>query len=239
MKWPFKQKQRDDAPFLSPLSQHRSFQESLGQRLPSATASIVFMVVGGLTLVVVIAGMLGSADTEPPATIAENPVEPVLAAPAAPPAAPAVPAVSFASELNAARIPDSAVAAAEPTDPDPARTASILSAIPSQHALQPEVDIAETEAEIAALESVQRTQVEEDIGVPSAPAVASVAADSDLRNATTTGHVNMRAGPNDEAEVLAIIPASTHIQVEADCNWCAVAYEGRSGYIYRSFISYE
>lgn len=239
MKWPFKLKQRDDAPFLSPLSQQRSFRESLGQRLPSATAPIVFMVVGGLTLVVAIAGMLGSPDTDPTATAAESPVEPALAAPAAPPAVAAVPAVSFASELEAARIPEAAVTAAGETDPDPARTASILSAIPSQHALQPEVEIAETEAEIAALESVQRTQVEEDIGVPAAPATASLAADSDLHNATTTGHVNMRAGPNDEAEVLAIIPASTRIQVEAGCSWCAVAYDGRSGYIYRSFISYE
>ena len=238
MKWRFKAKQQKDAPFLSPLSQQANYPISFSERMPSAVAPIAFTVVGGLALVMVIASLLGTAEVEAPAPMSQDLTQ------SAPETA-AVQAVPAALPVEAPQVPvtevtaESLAAAEVPSEPDPAPTGSILSAIPTGNALLPSVEIAETEDEIAALESAQRQQVDEPGGVPAEQATVSIAEDDNLRDATTTGHVNMRSGPSDEAEILTVVPARTRIQAEADCNWCAAVYEGRSGYVYRTFLSYE
>lgn len=130
--------------------------------------------------------------------------------------------------------------------PDLGATSAIPRALPA--AAAPEVAVAETEAEIEALEARQRREVDADLGAagpdagPAADMSANEAAASrpaaPMRAATATQYVNMRAAPDDGAEVLMVVPAQAWIEAEADCGWCAVAYEGRSGYIYRSFIRY-
>lgn len=238
MKWRFKAKQQKDAPFLSPLSQQANYPISFSERMPSAVAPIAFTVVGGLALVVVIASLLGTAEVEAPAPMSQDLTQ------SAPETA-AVQAVPVALPVEAPQVPvtevtaESLAAAEVQSEPDPALTGSILSAIPTGNALLPSVEIAETEDEIAALESAQRQQVDEPGDVPAEQATVSIAEDDNLRDATTTGHVNMRSGPSDEAEILTVVPARTRIQAEADCNWCAAVYEGRSGYVYRTFLSYE
>ena len=238
MKWRFKAKQQKDAPFLSPLSQQANYPISFSERMPSAVAPIAFTVVGGLALVVVIASLLGTAEVEAPAPMSQDLTQ------SAPETA-AVQAVPAALPVEAPQVPvtevtaESLAAAEVQSEPDPALTGSILSAIPTGNALLPSVEIAETEDEIAALESAQRQQVDEPGDVPAEQATVSIAEDDNLRDATTTGHVNMRSGPSDEAEILTVVPARTRIQAEADCNWCAAVYEGRSGYVYRTFLSYE
>jgi uncharacterized protein YraI len=59
-----------------------------------------------------------------------------------------------------------------------------------------------------------------------------------MRRARANRHVNMRAGPDDGAQVLMVVPALAEIEAEDGCGWCEVAYQGRTGYIYKSFISY-
>ena len=116
--------------------------------------------------------------------------------------------------------------------------------MPGAGSFMPTVPVAETEEEIAALEEAQRRAVEADLGAPqpqeaAAPPTAGPLADGPaMRPATANRHVNMRAGPDDAAEVLMVVPARARIEAEDDCGWCQVVYQGRSGYIYKSFISY-
>ena len=52
--------------------------------------------------------------------------------------------------------------------------------------------------------------------------------------------VNMRAGPDNDAEILAVVPFDAALQAEKGCDhWCAVTYDGEQGYIYHSFIGYD
>ena len=67
--------------------------------------------------------------------------------------------------------------------------------------------------------------------------VAEPAVASKLSPAKATQYVNMRAGPDDGATVLTVVPANASIQAEADCRWCEVSYNGKTGYIYRTFIA--
>lgn len=232
MKRFFRAKAPKETPFLSPLSQQSSHPVSFSERLPSALAPIAFTIVGGLALVVVIASLLHTADIEAQAPAQREPAATIAQTAAVQPAMPPAREPAAAAE---ATISDEG--ATVQTAPDPAATGSILSAIPTGNALLPSVEVAETEAEIAALESNQRARGH--AASDSAAGQTAIGTSDNLRSATTTGHVNMRSGPSDEAEVLAVVPARTRIQAEADCNWCATVYEGRSGYVYKSFLSYE
>lgn len=232
MKRFFRAKAPKETPFLSPLSQQSSPPISFSERLPSALAPIAFTIVGGLALVVVIASLLHTADIEAQAPAQQEPAATIAQTAAVQPATPPAQGPAAAAE---ATISDEVVTVQ--AAPDPAATGSILSAIPTGNALLPSVEVAETEAEIAALESNQRARGHD--ASDSAAGQTAIGTADNLRSATTTGHVNMRSGPSDEAEVLAVVPARTRIQAEADCNWCATVYEGRSGYVYKSFLSYE
>lgn len=58
------------------------------------------------------------------------------------------------------------------------------------------------------------------------------------RDGRINTHVNMRAGPENEAEVLAVLPTGAKVGVIGGCkHWCQVDFNGRRGYVYKSFIS--
>lgn len=57
------------------------------------------------------------------------------------------------------------------------------------------------------------------------------------RSAAVTEHVNMRSGPNNDASVVAVVPAGQKVQVVDCTRWCEVVYEGRQGFIHRRFVS--
>jgi hypothetical protein len=86
-------------------------------------------------------------------------------------------------------------------------------------------------SERSAFDAALVTEDDETVAEP-APAVAS-----NLSPAKATQYVNMRAGPDDDATVLTVVPANASIEAEDDCRWCEVSYEGKTGYIYRSFIA--
>lgn len=67
--------------------------------------------------------------------------------------------------------------------------------------------------------------------------VAEPAVASKLSPAKATQYVNMRAAPDDDATVLTVVPANASIEAEADCRWCEVSYDGKTGYVYRTFIA--
>lgn len=100
------------------------------------------------------------------------------------------------------------------------------------------VAVAETTEELLALEAIQQREVEADLARPSTETTAAVPPVSKVAAKATTW-VNLRAGPSDDAEVLMVVPSLAEIEAETGCNWCAVAYDGREGFIYKNFISYE
>ena len=101
-----------------------------------------------------------------------------------------------------------------------------------------QVAVAETVEELLALEAIQEREVEADLGTPSEEITAAIDPVSKTAAKATTW-VNLRAGPSDDAEVLMVVPGLAPIEAESGCNWCAVSYDGREGYIYKNFISYE
>ena len=40
-------------------------------------------------------------------------------------------------------------------------------------------------------------------------------------------------------QVVTVVPASAQIEAEANCGWCEISYQGRTGFIYKSFINYR
>ncbi|MCP4998516.1 MAG: SH3 domain-containing protein [Hyphomicrobiales bacterium] len=104
------------------------------------------------------------------------------------------------------------------------------------------VDIAETEAEVIALETRMAAQGSDQF-VAAAQSVAAfaaqTAADHGYKKSYATKYVNLRAGPKKDAEVLNIIPADAEFMAEPDCkHWCSVVYQGQKGYIYRTYMQY-
>ncbi|MCO5081287.1 MAG: SH3 domain-containing protein [Rhizobiaceae bacterium] len=50
--------------------------------------------------------------------------------------------------------------------------------------------------------------------------------------------VFLRARPADGSKVLVTIPRGTNVQVDPGCrHWCAVTYDGKRGFVYKSFLS--
>lgn len=61
--------------------------------------------------------------------------------------------------------------------------------------------------------------------------------DASTRTASVKAPVNMRKGPGSKHGVMMVIPRRAKIEV-FDCDlWCKVGYEGRTGYIYKSFVA--
>ncbi len=112
---------------------------------------------------------------------------------------------------------------------------------------QPEpVDIAETEAQIIELEQKLTAEGAEHFKVPAesiqekAPVEAireKAPVDPGLRKRQIAEYVNLRAGPDNDAEVLAIVPAKAEIMAQDNCrHWCAAVYQGQKGFIYKTFF---
>ncbi len=102
-----------------------------------------------------------------------------------------------------------------------------------------EVEIAETEAEVQAIEARMAAQDKEHFRIPAAPKAAAPAAPSasGLREGWATKYVNLRAGPDNKSKVLTIVPANAPVRAEDNCrHWCRTIYDGQEGYIYKSFI---
>lgn len=240
--------------------------------LPPAAAPVVATIGGGLAMLVVAAMLVGGDGDDPAPGVelaAAGPVEDRArqAAPAAtietrPTTDPTgghagAPTPSGSQNIDppgaaAGRsaepsVPSPIQGRSESTVPDEQRTAAIPPALPGGNRLGAStVPVAETEEEILALEAIQRSEVEQDVGQPSGERTAAIAeqpATEDLAAgllpAKTTRYVNLRAAPDDDGAVLEVVPALASIEAQGDCNWCAVSYEGRRGYIYKTFISYD
>jgi len=157
-----------------------------------------------------------------------EPVAPTAARLAAEPSAPAEQPLPEGSARFALDAPAPAIiaknwrpAGTAASSIDTAATASIAAG---------DVPVAETEADVVAMETKLAAAGSGQFEVPAAP---------DMVAGRTLKWVNMRSGPGNESEVLTVVPYDAAIRVQKDCpHWCAVTYDGQDGYIYNSFIEY-
>jgi hypothetical protein len=56
------------------------------------------------------------------------------------------------------------------------------------------------------------------------------------RTATVRTDVNMRAGPDNGAAVIMVVRRNRNVELIGCDYWCEVVYEGRRGFIYKSFV---
>ncbi|CAI2932616.1 SH3 domain-containing protein [Aminobacter niigataensis] len=108
--------------------------------------------------------------------------------------------------------------------PDTSDTASI---VPDGLRGTLDVQVAETEAEIAMLEA--------STGMIDATAAIERPL-PDMSPAKAAKYANLRDGPADEAKVIVVVPANAAIEAETGCNWCTVVYNGQRGYMFKSLI---
>lgn len=229
-------------PFLSPLGKQR-------RSLPAIAMPLTVTIIGGIALVAVasilFSGIAIKADTSD-----------IIVA-----ATPAVEAQE--DQIDAPQVLAQDMPAAQTTDTPPAASPAspaLTEPIPAEPeaALSFNAPIASNEAEIAVLEVIQMPSDEEEPmpiptvipekrptppqatpqNVAQAPA-SSKPNSAGLKNAVTNRAVNMRASPDKNAPVLAVVPANVQIETQANCSWCAITYEGNQGYIYKSFIDYR
>lgn len=246
---------RSEKPFLSPLGRQRT--------LPAIAAPLALTVAGGVALVVAFGTMFGiqarhvapgaaeaerpaivertgtPAETQAAATAAVTPPAVEAMEPAAQPDRPSPAAPRDGSTVGLASSGASQQPASALRDADPDRTAAIPRAFP---ATAPDVPVAETDDEIAVLEDIQSEENREDLGQAAQEAADEADAAAGrvgMRPATVSSAVNMRAGPDNDAQVVKVLPARAGIDAEADCNWCKVVHEGATGYVYKSFIEYR
>lgn len=106
-----------------------------------------------------------------------------------------------------------------------------------------EVSAAETADEIAALEAIvvpDEPKAVEERDAPAQPPVSWETEASNMRRASASEAVNLRAQPGTEGRVLAVVPAGAQIEASADCtSWCAVSYDGRHGWIFKDYIRFN
>ncbi|MCY6383392.1 SH3 domain-containing protein [Hoeflea prorocentri] len=123
---------------------------------------------------------------------------------------------------------------------DAARTGSIIPPSAIVEFAETESEIIEMESKLTALgaEHFKVPQQSSVVPVPAPPVAATALPEPGLVNAKTRKWVNMRSAPNNKARVLAVVPAQADIFADENCTrWCGVVYEGRKGFIYRTFIT--
>ncbi len=101
----------------------------------------------------------------------------------------------------------------------------------------PIIDIAETEADTIDIEIKMAALNVEHFRLPTKSIAVASRPPADLRKGQTTKFANLRAGPDNDAQVLEIIPAKSTILAEEDCvHWCRAVYLGQEGFVYKTLI---
>jgi len=75
------------------------------------------------------------------------------------------------------------------------------------------------------------------------PTLPSAASAPDKPSTKTSGHtlkaVTMRSGPKSGASAIDTVPAKTAIEVISCGKWCEIVYEGKRGFVYKSFVQQD
>lgn len=110
-------------------------------------------------------------------------------------------------------------------------------AIPPELAYQPDRATMTGSIPAAVLEAAAKDLRRDKAASAAEPSVTSDdVADASARNGQIRTAVNMRASPDKDARVLAVVPAKASVDV-IECNsWCKIAYEGQEGYVYKRYV---
>ncbi len=120
-------------------------------------------------------------------------------------------------------------------------------AVAALNAALKNVDIAESEDDVVALEEKMNPDLasayasSEPDEEPIRPAAISAPSftTSDLVAARATKWVNMRAKNNKYAAKMMVVPQNADIRSDPTCkHWCRVVYDGKLGYVYRTYIRF-
>lgn len=155
--------------------------------------------------------------------------KPVLAARAV---APSVASANAPLTTSARWAPDAKPTPAAPAPTEKARAAAgellALAAEEAPTAMpQPIAAPRQDETKVAAVDTKPKRAVEK----------AAAQAEGGAANAKVRSSVFLRARPADGAQVLVTVPGGASVQVASNCrHWCAVTYNGKTGYIYKSFL---
>ena len=204
---------------------------------------------------------VGSTTRSPPGVIAADrpllrdttgALPPSVATPTgARPASPATTAAGISNEAVAAalalRLPQDAQDAQDRSLQDPAvkdgndpaeaptlqseflaTTGSITRAV-TQKPVAPDQLAGELQEQAAALDADAAPSA-------SVSAEATAATDAEAAKASVTANVNLRAKPDNDATVLAVLPKGRTVTVEKCDLWCEVSADGKSGYVFKSFV---
>lgn len=135
---------------------------------------------------------------------------------------------------------------------EPTKTASLVgqnSGVDKLAEILKDVDIAESEDDVVALEEEMNPELAEtaiayapeEEAEPTKPVRISAPsfATGDLKAARATKWVNMRAKNNKYAAKLLVVPQNADIKADPACkHWCRVVYDGKLGYVYRTYIRF-
>jgi hypothetical protein len=154
-----------------------------------------------------------------------------------------------AAALSAQNAPAAGAAIADQPSPGPFAAPSVFSppaarqASAANRGFEPENSGAAPEAkdaaapapaaatESAATESAAtKSAATKSAGNAAEPAAAT-------RSAPVTTHVNLRAKPDNDAAVVAVVPAKRNVEVVECTQWCEVVYGGKQGFVHRRFVS--
>lgn len=222
-------------PFLSPLGRRR--------RLPAIAAPVVLTVVGGVALVAAFGTIMFGLQPSGVSSVAAG-----LEVAEAQAETPQPRTVTVEREREKPEEEEPALLTALPQSPITETGEVVLEPVPAQadasgdDAPAADADQALTAAIPALPAEITAFAPQPRPAAPPATQAASSAAsagDASMRTAVVRRAVNMRAAPNGRAQVLTVVPASSEVRAETDCSWCEISYQGRSGFIYKSFIDYR
>lgn len=168
-----------------------------------------------------LASMEARAEPEAPVVVAETQPEPdvIQGVP--------VPSTANTSTPAATANTDTAhdVATADPADAVAAETRPELGYQPDRATMTGSIPAAVL---AAAMKDTKKTTKAAE---PVAAADETATRKGQIRSA-----VNMRASPHKGAKVLTVVPAKTSVSVIECKSWCKIAFDGREGFVYKSYV---
>lgn len=183
-----------------------------------------------------------ATDIIPAATPSKPQVAAVAELPRPVPAKPAAPAKPQVAEVKAAPSEGWVVAVASAEPISPARIAAQAAGAEADDGLPIELSSYAGEGSDNTLTAAIGS---DEVPVPTLKSTlsASASAEDDAEEEDATGKpartarsVTMRSGPNQKAGPIGTIPGNARIGLIGCKSWCEVTYQGKRGFIYKSFV---
>jgi hypothetical protein len=149
--------------------------------------------------------------------------------------APSAPKSASAPAINDAKAAVDQFAAADPASA-PATVAEEDDTVQPELAYQPDHATTTGSIPAAVLEAAVKDTRKDKPAVAAEPVTSDDVADAAAGEGRIRTAVNMRASPDKDAKVLAVVPAKASVTVIECDSWCKIAYEGQEGYVYKRYV---